>query len=148
MKFDAQTYRVSDAGRFGTIALGIGIVGIIGSIGACVVDPKQFFSGAARKVQFRYPYPPPPTGLLYRAREKGCQKCGQLGYHGRIGIYELCMMDSDIRNLALQKADSNTIKAMAVQKGMRTLRDDGVAKALAGITTVEEVLLITAQDEQ
>ena len=43
MKFDAQTYRVSDAGRFGTIALGIGIVGIIGSIGACVVDPKQFF---------------------------------------------------------------------------------------------------------
>ena len=112
------------------------------------VDPKQFFDGLARKVQFRYPHPPPPGGLLYRAREKGCGKCGGLGYHGRIGIYELCMMDSDIRQLALTKADSNTIKAMAVQKGMRTLRDDGVAKALAGITTTEEILLITAQDDQ
>lgn len=112
------------------------------------VDPAEFFNGKARKVQFRYPYPAPPPGLLYRAREKGCAKCGKLGYHGRIGIYELCMMDSDIRNLALQKADSNTIKQMAIQKGMRTLRDDGVAKALAGITTTEEVLLITAQDEQ
>ncbi len=65
-----------------------------------------------------------------------------------MGIYELLLMDNDVRQLALKNADSNTIKQMAISKGMRTLRDDGTAKVLAGATTLEEVMMVTAEDKQ
>jgi len=81
---------------------------------------------------------------IYRA--KGCEVCGRNGYRGRTGIYELLLVDDDIRQLALKNTDSSTIKRAGVKKGMRTLLDDGARKVLAGETTLAEVLSVTQED--
>ncbi len=78
--------------------------------------------------------------MLYRP--KGCDACNGTGYRGRTGIYE----DDAIRELAVKKVDSGSIKRAAVQKGMRTLMEDGGRKVLRGITSVAEVLSVTQED--
>ncbi|MFI5290958.1 MAG: GspE/PulE family protein, partial [Polyangia bacterium] len=112
------------------------------------IDPQAFFSGSLRIPPLRTKITPPPTGKLYQAREGGCGKCSKSGYLGRLGIYELLLIDNEIRQLALKNTDSNSIKQAAVRSGMRTLRDDGAAKVLVGVTTLEEVLMVTAEDKQ
>jgi general secretion pathway protein E len=79
-------------------------------------------------------------------RGKGCQKCVFTGYRGRSGIYELMPVDDEIRELILKKVDAGTIKKSAIRHGMRTLREDGAKKVLAGLTTIEEVLSVTQED--
>jgi general secretion pathway protein E len=81
---------------------------------------------------------------LYRA--VGCPHCLNTGYVGRLGIHEFLPMDEDIRALVMQNVDAGTIKKAAMAKGMLTLREDGVQKALRGLTTLEEVMLITQED--
>lgn len=81
---------------------------------------------------------------LYRA--VGCPNCLNTGYIGRVGIHEFLLMDEDVRTLIMQNVDAGTIKKMAMKKGMLTLREDGVQKALKGLTTLEEVMLITQED--
>jgi general secretion pathway protein E len=81
---------------------------------------------------------------LYRAI--GCQNCLGTGYRGRTGIFELLVVDDDIRTLILKNFDANTIKKTATEKGMLTLRQDGAKKVLQGITTIEEVLRVTQED--
>jgi general secretion pathway protein E len=88
----------------------------------------------------------PPPGRLYRAREGGCPACMSQGYKGRTAIYELLIIDEKVRQLTIKNADAGTIKAHAMTAGMRTLRDDGAQKVLAGMTTTAEVLMITTQD--
>jgi general secretion pathway protein E len=112
------------------------------------IDPAGFFAGTVRIPPLRSKYTPPPKGMLFAARDGGCPRCGKAGYHGRMGIYELLLMDNEIRQLALKNTDSNSIKRAAVEHGMRTLRDDGAAKVLAGATTIEEVMMVTAEDKQ
>ncbi len=89
-----------------------------------------------------------PTNIkvkdLYRGN--GCPLCLKTGYRNRTGIYEMLVIDQDIRNLILNRADSNTIKKKAQEKGMITLREDGAKKVLEGITTIEEVLRVTQED--
>lgn len=72
-------------------------------------------------------------------RGKGCTNCNRTGYRGRIGIYELMMMTSRIRELSFQGASSQTLRKAAVSQGMHTLFEDGLDKAMKGITTLEEV---------
>ena len=60
----------------------------------------------------------------------------------------LLLMNNEVRQLALKNVDANTIKQAAISAGMRTLRDDGAAKVLLGITTIEEVMMVTAEDKQ
>ncbi len=79
-------------------------------------------------------------------RPKGCDKCGQTGFTGRRGIYELLLMDDAIGPLVLRNADSQTIKRTAMEQGMDSLRDDGARKVLKGMTSVDEVLLATQED--
>jgi len=110
------------------------------------IDPEAFFSGALGAPRMRTSQKTPPLGMLYRARQSGCQRCSKTGYTGRSGIYELLMIDDEIRALALKNTDSTTIKRAAVARGMRTLRDDGALKVRAGMTTIEEVMLVTAED--
>jgi len=112
------------------------------------IDPAAFYAGEVRVPPIRSKYTPPPKGMLYQARDGGCPRCSKSGYLGRMGIYELLLMDNDIRQQALKNTDSNTIKQTAIAKGMRTLRDDGAAKVLSGITTIEEVMMVTAEDKQ
>jgi general secretion pathway protein E len=81
---------------------------------------------------------------FYKAR--GCDRCTNTGYSGRRGIYELLLIDDAVGPLILRKADSQTIKRVAMEMGMDTLRDDGARKVIAGMTTVEEVLAATQED--
>ncbi len=79
-------------------------------------------------------------------RNGGCDKCGQTGFSGRRGIYELLLMDDAISPLVLQNADAQTIKRAAFEQGMDSLRDDGARKVLLGLTTADEVLAATQED--
>ncbi|MEI8012331.1 MAG: ATPase, T2SS/T4P/T4SS family, partial [Candidatus Omnitrophota bacterium] len=75
-------------------------------------------------------------------RGKGCKACNNTGYMGRTGIYEILLLDDQIKTLILQKASSAMIKEKAVSAGMRTLKQDGWDKIAAGQTTPEEVLRV------
>ena len=86
----------------------------------------------------------PPMGHIFRAA--GCEKCHGSGYSGRTGLYEVLTVTEEIRRLAIRNADSGQIKAAALAQGMRTLRDDGALKVVAGITTLDEVARVTAEE--
>jgi general secretion pathway protein E len=79
-------------------------------------------------------------------KKQGCPKCSNTGYVGRRGIYELMTMDDEVRQLVLKNVDAGTIKRAAVKKGMTTLREDGARKVLEGLTTIQEVAMVTADD--
>jgi general secretion pathway protein E len=79
-------------------------------------------------------------------RPEGCAGCNYSGYRGRVGIFEMMLVDDDIRGLVSQNIDSKTIKNMAVRKGMHSLRSDGARKVLAGVTSVAEVLRATEEE--
>ncbi len=79
-------------------------------------------------------------------RGAGCSECMGIGYRGRQGIYELLTVDEQVRDLLLQNKDAASIKSAAMKKGMRTLRDAGLAMALAGETSIEEVLRVTQEE--
>lgn len=81
---------------------------------------------------------------LYRGR--GCERCFGLGTIGRTGIYEMLPIDGELCGMITRRAPAGEIKAYALTRGMRTLRDDGMAKAAAGITTIEEVLRVTQEE--
>jgi len=81
---------------------------------------------------------------LYRAA--GCHACQETGYQGRTGIYELMLIDDDLRQLILKNVDSATIKRKAAEHGMVSLLDHGAYKVAKGITTAAEVLSVTAED--
>ncbi|HPK44918.1 MAG TPA: type II secretion system ATPase GspE [Spirochaetota bacterium] len=78
---------------------------------------------------------------LYKG--KGCEKCINTGYLGRSGIYELLPITNDIRKLIMEHADAVAIKEKAIANGMKTLLQDGIEKALQGLTTLEEVLRVS-----
>jgi len=80
-------------------------------------------------------------GKIYKA--KGCEKCLNTGYKGRIGIFEIMVLNSHLKSLILKTYDSNLIKNEALNQNMITLRQDGIQKVLDGITTIEEVLRVT-----
>jgi type II secretion system protein E len=86
----------------------------------------------------------PPHAEVYRG--KGCEHCSKTGYVGRTGIYEILEVNEEIRKMILQKASADAIKEKAIETGMRTLRQDGMEKALAGITTPEEVIRVTQEE--
>jgi general secretion pathway protein E len=82
--------------------------------------------------------------VLYRG--EGCEKCKGRGYLGRTGIYEILIIDNEVRQMITEKIDSQSIKNSAVSRGMKTLRQDGIEKVIEGITTLEEVLRVTQRD--
>jgi type II secretion system protein E len=80
-------------------------------------------------------------------RGVGCEQCRQLGYQGRMGIYELLILNEALRPLILNRAPASTIAQRAIEFGMRTLRTDGWNKVRASSTTIEEVLRVTQIEE-
>ncbi len=78
----------------------------------------------------------------------GCKRCNNTGYKGRIGIYELLVVTENIRSLILEKASANILKREARKMGMRTLREDGWRKVKEGVTTIEEVMRVTQEEER
>jgi len=81
--------------------------------------------------------------VLYRA--KGCSSCADTGYHGRTSIQEMLVMTDAIRELVLRRATAQEIEAEAVRGGMQTMQLDGLQKAIAGMTTIEEVMRVTRE---
>ncbi|RJP45560.1 MAG: type II secretion system protein GspE [Desulfobacteraceae bacterium] len=78
---------------------------------------------------------------IYRA--KGCNRCLNSGYRGRLGIYEIMLLNDSLQNMIMKTHDSHQIKSEAIRQGMTTLYQDGINKVLCGTTTVEEVLRVT-----
>jgi general secretion pathway protein E/type IV pilus assembly protein PilB len=85
------------------------------------------------------------TATLRKGR--GCNDCGNTGCRGRFGIFEIFVIDDETRKLIYDKATSSVLRARAREMGMRTLREDGIRKVLAGLTTAEEVIRSTVGDE-
>jgi general secretion pathway protein E len=86
-------------------------------------------------------YTSEPEIVLYRPN--GCEHCNGTGYFGRSSLVEVLVVTDEIRRLILRRAEAIELHRAAVQQGMRTMYDDGMRKALAGLTTVEEVLRVT-----
>ena len=83
---------------------------------------------------------------LYKAI--GCEQCGGTGYRGRAAIMEFLVMSDPLRRMVLKHADASDLQAEAQREGMDTMYEDGLRKAVAGLTTLEEVLRVTTQQEQ
>jgi len=78
---------------------------------------------------------------------KGCSECRFTGYLGREGLFELLLVTEGIKKLIIEKAPASEIKAQAVKEGFRTMRQEGLLKAVDGITTIEEVMRVTQETE-
>jgi type IV pilus assembly protein PilB len=76
-------------------------------------------------------------------RKKGCPRCGQTGYKGRVGIFQLLVMTENLESLAANNANREELDRAAIGEGMRTLWDDGLGKVAAGLTSVEELARVT-----
>ena len=91
------------------------------------IDAKQIAEGSVKKA-------------------RGCENCRGKGFKGRMGIFELFMIDDEVRHMIINGATTIQLRSRARELGMRTLREDGVRKVLAGLTTAEEVITTTMTD--
>lgn len=89
---------------------------------------------------------PPPAGTVTFRRGAGCPGCNGTGYRGRVGIFELLVLTDEISQMIHERPGSAQLRERARALGMRTLREDGARKAIAGLTTIEEVVSMTAGD--
>ncbi|MBI5135839.1 MAG: type II secretion system ATPase GspE [Nitrospirae bacterium] len=103
----------------------------------------------------RAPYAPPAAevaklglkpGAYTFYQGAGCAECTQTGYRGRLGIFEMLILDDPLRSLILTHPDATTIREYAERHGMRNLREDGAAKVMAGLTTTGEVLRVCQEE--
>ena len=78
---------------------------------------------------------------------KGCKACNNTGYTGRSGIYEIMVVDEELKKLIVQKTSSDVIKRKAIELGMHTLLQDGWNKVLAGVTTIEEIMRVVQLEQ-
>ena len=88
-----------------------------------------------------------PAGTVFR-RGRGCKRCRGTGYRSRIGLYELLVMNDALRHLTNTSASSDAIRREARSAGMGTVAEDGVQKAIAGMTTLEEVARVAGQGDE
>lgn len=100
--------------------------------------PAQFIRDLGQKYEDDKPV------LLYRG--KGCERCTNTGYRGRLAVYEIMIIDDEIRDLILERASTHLVKQKSREHGMITLRDAAFRKVLAGVTTVEEMMRVTFAD--
>ena len=82
-------------------------------------------------------------GQIYEGR--GCKECSNTGFRGRLGIYELMLMDDEVRRLTITNSDAGQLRKTAIRNGMVTLRQDGFGKVRAGLSTISEVMRVTQE---
>lgn len=80
------------------------------------------------------------NGVTQVYRSRGCPQCFQRGYSGRIAVHEVLLVNETIRQLTLQRAEAQRILQEALRAGMVTMQEDAVQKALAGVTSLQEVI--------
>ena len=98
---------------------------------------KEFFGHQTSEID---------SGLLI-PRAVGCKECRDRGYRGRIGIFEVLVMSEELRSMTLQHTSMNQLRHAAIRSGMKTLREDGWNKVIAGHTTMDEIVRLTQEDE-
>jgi len=101
-------------------------------------EPAEIETEILESMKFPFEHASGEELAFYKA--VGCDRCGGSGYRGRVGLYELMVLNEEIRSLVLRRASTSEIARVAEQEGMIRLRDDGLLKAARGVTTVEEVL--------
>ncbi len=101
----------------------------------CPDCKEEYFPGDDITSEFNLPK------MLFKG--KGCNNCAGTGYRGRIAIFELLIINDEIREMIMEKATVRQLREKAIELGMRTLREDGLAKVRKGITTIDEVLRVT-----
>lgn len=104
----------------------------------CLECRKPFAADAAQLRALGFT---PADGTLYSAQ--GCAACNRTGYRGRTGIYELLTVDDDLRRLVHDRSSEQVLRAHVVERGMRSLRDDGMRLAAQGVISLEEVVRVT-----
>jgi type IV pilus assembly protein PilB len=87
-----------------------------------------------------FPFEPGSPPRLYRAR--GCKKCGDIGYRGRMGVHEVMRVSENLERLTVENASADVLSRCAIDEGMLTLRDDGFSKVKMGLTSIEEILRV------
>ena len=147
-----STLHTNDAPGAVTRLLNVGVEAYLVSASLQAVLAQRL----VRKICTHCKEPYEPAANIRRAVERaagdvetfyrglGCAKCRNSGFVGRIGIYELFVPDDELRDKTIQAASMTELRQLAVQNGMVQLRDDGMTKVKAGVTTVEEVLRVTA----
>ncbi|QEO09221.1 GspE/PulE family protein [Protaetiibacter larvae] len=109
----------------------------------CDKCKQPYHHGAEELAALGFGYDP-RMGMPTLFRPVGCQHCSNTGYRGRMALHEVMSVSEDIERLAVQRASSADIGRVAVGQGMATLRQDGWAKALLGMTSIEEILRVVA----
>lgn len=151
-----STLHTNDAAGAVTRLIDMGVEPFLVSSSVIAIMAQRLVRVICPKCKEEY-VPPPETlrglGLTPEmlpdkkvCRGKGCDYCMGTGYRGRSGIFELLIVDDEIRQLILDRISSNIIKKKAIEKGMLTLRSDGALKVAQGVTTIEEVLRITQEE--
>jgi type IV pilus assembly protein PilB len=90
----------------------------------------------------RFGFKPDPNNPVTFYRGQGCSNCRETGYRGRVGIYELMVMNAELAELIVKGGSAGELREAAIANGMRTLQKDGLKKVLAGMTTIEEVMRV------
>ncbi len=151
-----STLHTNDAPSAITRLVDIGIQPFLVASSVLAVMAQRLVRKVCPKCKMRYePSPHLLTSLGLRpeiakkanfVKGKGCSHCGKKGYRGRQGIYELMIMSAKIREMAFKGESTLNVRKMARKEGMRTLFEDGIVKAIRGITTLDEVLRVTQRD--
>ncbi len=152
-----STLHTNDAPSAITRLVDIGVQPFLVASSIMGVLAQRLVRKVCPKCRVRYE---PPASLLHGLglrpelakkanfmKGKGCNYCKKSGYRGRMGIYEMMMMTSAIRELAFKGEPTQVIRKAARKQGMRTLYEDGMVKALKGVTTIDEVLRITHREQ-
>jgi type IV pilus assembly protein PilB len=151
-----STLHTNDAPSAITRLVDIGIPPFLVASSVLAIMAQRLVRKICPKCRARYE---PPTHLLNGLglrpevskkanfmRGKGCNHCNKTGYRGRMGIFELMTMTPQVREMTFKGDSHQNVRRLARKQGMRTLFEDGIIKAIRGMTTLEEVLRITQRD--
>jgi type IV pilus assembly protein PilB len=151
-----STLHTNDAPSAITRLVDIGIQPFLVASSVLAIMAQRLVRKVCPKCKMRYePAPHLLAGLGLRPeiakkanfmKGKGCNHCNKKGYRGRQGIYELMIMTPQVREMAFKGESTQNVRKMARKQGMRTLFEDGIVKAIRGITTIDEVLRVTQRD--
>ena len=104
-------------------------------------EPYEPTAEQLEKIGYR-PRPDDPTATFFRP--VGCSNCAKTGYKGRLALHEVMAMDDDIERMTVERASSSQISTVAIDHGMRVLREDGLLKASQGVTSLDEIFRVVA----
>jgi|Deesub1362B_J571_1020462.scaffolds.fasta_scaffold01287_3 type IV pilus assembly protein PilB len=124
----------------GTAAVGVIAQRLVRKICDRCKEPYEPNPGLLRRLGLK------PNKKLVFYRGRGCGACKGTGYRGRTGIYEILKVDDKIRELIIENASAEKLRAEALRSGMKPLKYDGILKAMQGVTTIEEVMRVTNID--